>query len=292
MSYHISLERDSPPGNPPLSAGDIQPAFLETLPSEILTNIIERVLPKYYSTTYDVAMEANPKYNRYNFGQVYYALPPPFERRLPILYINKKMYAVALYILQARTFRIEFCERALINPVPLDEQIEWEWKPVFPGLDLTMIRELVIEITPTESRIFWHILSVAMKNLCKQQLLPRGPVKKLSVKVKDALWSCNRFSQLWEGLIDEPVRTAIAFEDYENVIQPFKKIIPAVGQCDIYLPYWTERHSGKDRIVEEWAKLGARVLFMRPGGPFSTQEGELGGRQQAELLPLPEFLLG
>lgn len=62
---------------------------------------------------------------------------------------------------------------------------DWKWVDLFPGLDLSQVRELVVEISPTNFYGLWFNLANAAQNLCQDELLPRGPLRKLTLKIED-----------------------------------------------------------------------------------------------------------
>jgi len=203
------------------------------------------------------------------------------QHRYATLYINKKIYAETLRILRSRTFRIKIEQG---NFLCMASTTEKEWGPVFPGLDLGKIRELAIDIAPTHFHSDWYHARNALSALCEGQLFPRGPVKKLCVQVEEMKRSEN--DPLWFFQ-----KEFLDFEDYKNVLQPCERVVAAADQCEIRLPYWMERHEAKDRLIEEWGKLGASIVFVPASfSRLSSEEEEL-FRRLEELAPLPKGLL-
>lgn len=180
-------------------------------------------------------------------------------------------------------------ERAFNLTAIADGNIDWLWDPVFPGLDLSRILELLVEIAPTDFWSFWDNINTALKNLCNQQLVPRGPLKRLRIEINDTDWSTYwRFGVWTAGDLVPLVRTNIAVQDYENVLKRFREVVSKTDHCEIQLPYWIARSSAAKRIAVEWAIMGAQICIM-PAAGLSDYEVE--GRQCAGLSPLPDSLL-
>jgi len=286
------LERYSPPKQPSVPTKNNQSTSISSLPSEILTKIIEQVLPNDIPSTYNVDEESYPECRAScKFGTIH-PRPRPrehaIEHRYAVLYTNKRFHAVTLRILQARQFRIRIGERAFNLTAAADGGINWVWDPVFPGLDFSRILELVVEIAPTDFWSFWDNVNTALKNLCSQQLVPRGPLKRLRIKVNDTDWSTYWRFGVWSGRDLVPLRTNIAVQDYENVLKRFREVVSKTDHCEIQLPYWIARSSAAKRIAVEWAMMRAQICII-PAAGLSDYEVE--GRQCAGLSPLPDSLL-
>ncbi len=286
------LERYPPPKQLSMPTKNIRSTSISSLPSELLTKIIEQVLPNNIPSTYNVDQESYPECRTsLKLGTLHPRSRPRervIEHRYAILYTTKRLHAETLRILQARTFRIRIGERAFNLTAAANGGINWVWDPVFPGLDFSKILEMVVEIAPTDFWSFWDNVNTALKNLCGQQLVPRGPLKRLRIEVNDTDWStCWRFG-VWSAGDLVPLRTNIAVHDYENVLKRFREVVSKTDHCEIQLPYWTARSSAAKRFVVEWAMMGAQICIM-PAAGLSDYEVE--GRQCAGLSPLPDSLL-
>lgn len=258
-----------------------QPASLVGLPSEILAAIITYVLPPDVHQWYCLC--------RYDLSPTFGGPQQQSSYRYAVLSVSKRLLAISLHILESRHFGIKINEKAFLSETSFDKQVDWIAKPPCPGLDLTRIPELVVELVPTDSRVVWDRLRATMADLCSQQLLPRGPLKKLRLEIGDVDWSHRFRLRSWEGL---PVivwpSVPVNIGDYKNVLEPFKEVASMAGQCEIWLPYWMERCKGRDHLVQEWGQLGARVLFR--GGSFLSRDMEIRSREWDELAPLPDEL--
>lgn len=289
------LEGCSPPEQVPATpTKNFQSTSISSLPSEILSNIIGQALPDRIPSTYNVDEESYPECRTsFKFGTIH-PQPRPrgraIEYRYAVLYSNKRLHAETLRILQARIFRINIGERAFSTASAADARINWVWDPVFPGLDFSNILELVVEIAPTDFRSFWSNVNTALKNLCDQQLIHRGPLKRLRIKVNDTDWSTYLRFGVWTVGALVPPRTDIAVHDYENVLKRFWGVVSKAEHSQIQLPYWMARSSAAKRIAEEWAMMGAQTLIMPAPRPLGTKDQEIGGRQWAGLAPLPDSL--
>lgn len=289
-----------------------QLASLETLPNEVLATIIAQALPKDVPTEFDVDVESCSEC----MDALQITAPHPnkrpesqLEHRYAILYINKRIYTETLRILRARTFRIKIGQGHFFCTALAPENMQrtnikrlltnGDWGLVFPGLDLRMIRELAIDIEPTDFQGVWDHVNNALSALCAGQLLLRGPIKKLCIKVKDM--ECSEYVPVigpwlvWR-VANDPLefvlRITPAFQDYNNVLQPCERIASAADECEIQLPYWMERHEAKDRLIEDWGKLGAAsIVFMPAPFPCLSSEQEAFIRRLNELAPLPNDLL-
>lgn len=172
------------------------------------------------------------------------------------------------------------------------------WVLVFPGLDLGKIRALGIDFEPTDFKGVWDHVKNALSALYEGQLLPRGPIKKLCIQGKDMErreYVPMIGSQLVWCMANHPSefvsRIALAFEDYNSVLQPCQRVASAADRCEKHLPYWMERHEAKDRLVEEWGRLGASIIFTSAPFPCLSSEQEVMSRRLAKLTPLAEDLL-
>lgn len=274
----------------------IQSTSINDLPSEILTKIIKQTLPKDIPDTYNANQEYHSTFGRsFKLGFAH-SRPRPreyaIEYRFAILYTNKRLHAVTLHVLQARIFLIKIGEVALTSTNAADKDPDWVWDPVFPGLDLSNIRELVIWIAPSDLWNFWTMAKTASKRLCDQQLIPRGPLKALRIELEDVDESDDwPFWILMPDGDDVSLQTPVAAEDYENVLESFEEIVLSAAHCEIYLPYWMERSSVTKCIIEKWARLGAQTRIMPSPAPECTRDQEIGGRERAEMAPLPDSLL-
>lgn len=257
--------------------------------------IIRQVLPRDIPSTYNVDEESYPECRASCKLGTIRSRPRPREHeircRYAILYTNKRLHTVTLRILQQRTFRTRISERALNLIAAADGDIDWLWDPVFPGLDFSKILEMVVEIAPTDFWSFWDNVNTALKNLCGQQLVPRGPPKRLRIEVNDTDWSTYWRFGVWTAGDLVPLRTNIAVQDYENVLKRFREIVAKADQCQIQLPYWIARSSAAERIAEEWANMGGQTWIMPSPGLSGSRDYEVEGRQCAGLSPLPHSLL-
>lgn len=86
-------------------------------------------------------------------------------------------------------------------------------------------------------------------------------------------------------------KKTLVFEDYYNVLQSCERVAAAADQCEIRLPYWMERHEAKDRLVEQWGRLGASIVLMPAPFPCLSSEQEEFWRRLTELASLPRGLL-
>jgi len=293
MSAQGRSERYSPMAFSASPTKPTQPALLGTLPIEIITTIIEQVLPKNVPNEFNIDLDScfecvealkmtAPHPDQQPRSQT--------EHRYAILYINKKIYPETLRILRARTFRIKIGQGNLLCMASTTEKIRERlftdevWGPVFPGLDLRELSELAIDIAPTRFHSDWSHARNVLSALCEEQLFPRGPIKKLSIKVEDMKRS--KMDPLWFFQ-----KEFLDFEDYKNVLQPCERVVAAADQCEIHLPYWMERHEAKDRLIEEWGKLGASIVFVPASFSCLSSEEEELFRRLEELAPLPKDLL-
>jgi len=163
MSAQDRSERYSPIALAASPTKNPQPGSLGNLPIEIPTTIIEQALPKNIPNNSDVDVQSCSGC----MSRLKITAPHPDQRprsqlghRYAILYINKKIYAETLRILRARTFRIKIGQGHFFCMAPATENMRrtniarplaaGEWGPVFPGLDLGKIRELAIDIAPTD----------------------------------------------------------------------------------------------------------------------------------------------
>lgn len=285
-------ERCLPPEQSSTPTKDIQSTSIHNLPSEILTKIIERILPEDVPNIYDANTQYCTRYRTSRKLEFRPRWPRPreyaIEHRYAILYTNKRFHAETLRILQARTFHIKIGERALFSANAAEGGINWARDLVFPGLELRNIRELVVEITPTDFWRFWTMVNTALKGLFDQQLGPRGPLKRLRIDLKDT-YESNHWR--WTRDNSGSLRAHVAAQDYESALQLFREIILSAGHCEIRLPYWMRRSSVAKRIFEEWAKPSVQVRIMPVPGPVECKAQEVGCRGWAELAPLPDSLL-
>jgi len=167
----------------------------------------------------------------------------------------------------------------------------WVWTPALPGLDFSKIRELVVELAPTDLWSFWDGANTALKDLCEQQLVSRGPIKRLRIEVKATHWRNHPRLGTWTAGDFVPRRTDVAARDFRNVLRLFKEAVSSAGHCDICLPFWMQRSTVSGLIAEDWTKLGARIWFMPAPGPATCKAGEVGGVEWAEMAPLPDNFL-
>lgn len=284
MSAQDRCQRYSPLALSVSPTKNTRPASLGTLPIEIITTIIEQALPKNVPNEFNIDVESCFEC----VEALKTTAPHPDQRpriqtqhRYATLYINKKIYAETLRILRARNFRIKIGQG---NFLCMASTTEKEWGPVFPGLDLGKIRELAIDIAPTHFHSDWYHARNALSALCEGQLFPRGPIKKLCIKVEDMKRSEN--DPLWFFQ-----KEFLDFEDYKNVLQPCERVVAAADQCEIRLPYWMERHEAKDRLIEQWGKLGASIVFVPASFSCLSSEEEELFRRLEELALLPKGLL-
>ena len=284
-----------------------QSVSLATLPSEILSAIIGLLLPDVvrcansiesypYSWTRGFQLQSNDLEAREAPGN---------EHKWSFLYVNRRFHAEGVRYLHDRRYIIDITEKSLCRTTKEAMDAAFEWitcsyssadltrRPpfasgAFPGLMLSQVKELLVHIRPTSLGLFWHSLKEALDSLCNDHLLQRGPIKNLTIDLIDM-----SYSELWSKLAwttFDPFLLApagrVAFEDYEDVLRTLKKVIELSAQCEIYLPYWMERHQQKDRLLQTYAgELGARVLFSpAPKRP----RDEANERDRLDLVALPE----
>lgn len=295
-----------------------QPASLGTLPREIIAAIIRNVFPNkiHIPATY-VGDVPYPQYSRkcqYERGKVIafknsktehqLKMNPPQCFPFAVLHLNQRFYAQTRRMLYDRTFRISIGECAFYfrdaaeMAYSAQHSVDWTWIDVFPGLDLSQVLELVIEIAPTDYRGFWYNVKNALENLCQTELLPRGPIMKLKIELKDM-----RVSRHWKDSKDRrslscftkyqpaDARISARFEDYDAVLEPLKEAMKQAGHSEIILPYWMECRGMKERIVERWGSNRTSVALdvnHTPSGRFQQN----GCRHMFDLARLPKEYLG
>ncbi|KAL8794205.1 MAG: hypothetical protein Q9195_003273 [Heterodermia aff. obscurata] len=291
-----------------------KPASLETLPNEILAAILGILLRERIIAAHISFLESYPytrKKDTYDDDDLEAGSAPGNDNAWSFLYVRQRFHAEAVRYFHEWPYAIDINERSLFRTkqeginaafiadkegnfsLPLANPYS---RPrltgrVFPGLMLSQIRKLIIEIQPTDLRIFWHKVKNALDSLCKEQLLPRGPLKSLSINLRD-MQSSEEWQELAQDAEDQVCLApagSIAFEDYEGALRRLKEVIALSDRCKIRLPYWMERHPGKARLLKTFeGKLGARVLFTRAP---NKRRSEAMHREECNLVALPEEYL-
>ena len=252
-------------------------ASMATLPTELISMIVELSLPEDIASTYCVRPEP------YTPARIEPSSPTPRkpldETRYAVAYVKKRFNAEAMRILHPRQFRIEINEKSFHHwPGDADDEDwwfrtygaltgcerRWSWCKTFPGLHLREIKELVVDITPSNLESFWYSATNAVRSLCENQLVPRGPIRKLVLQVHDMKESGissevvvirdRKFAML-------PV-IGIDGKDYEEVLDPFKDILRLAEEREIRIPYWMNRSTKGSTDMKLWGDVGVKVVFV------------------------------
>lgn len=123
---------------------------LSTLPTELITTIVEHALPDDIASTYSVHL------GPYSPGLLSDRRKPapPDSNRYAVVYVDRRFNAEAVRMLHARQFRIEINEMSFHEgPEPqaikhwydtsgqlTGYEATWDWHMTFPGLDLREIQ--------------------------------------------------------------------------------------------------------------------------------------------------------
>ena len=275
-----------------------QPVSLATLPNEILAAIIGLLLPEsvcnatpsqcYPYSWKELDGNEDPKAGT----------APENTNKWSFLYVNQRFHVEGLHFLHSLRYHLHISEDSIFPTeaeATMDAFVDDERSTFslplelfnlgpppavepFPGLKLSRVTELRVEIRPTTLGTFWQRLKDALHLLCNEQLLRRGPIKSLVIDLQDMSYS-GLWSQLWLGLASGTARVApgrrVFFEDYEDVLKTFKPVIAMSSQCEMRLPYWMERCQQKTRLLEMcMGEFGARVLFS-PAPKLTPDEAAL-----------------
>lgn len=276
------------------------PASFATLPSELLAEIIGLALPDNIPNVY--VSNIKPRI-RGDFSEACKSfirgLLPGSRRRVhryAVLYVSKQFHAEAIRILEGHHFSITLTERLLQNfwqhnmPVGLRSDLVGYRRAYFPGLDLRNIRGLSICIQPTSLTSFWPYINDQIFILCSKHLLPRGPLRSLTVEIEDMresevtaeVLTINRF---------RPSGITVRSEDYLALLEHLKQVIIEAGQCEIRLPYWMSRiNAGGVLKLVSWKLLGAKVGFVPYRVGTSSTRNEADTRVTRGLVPLSDEL--
>ena len=143
-------------------------------------------------------------------GQIYNPFPkdyrtPSFDRPASaVLAVNRQIHVEAsriMRLLDLVPHRIEISDQAfrVKEGEPMlwaaKHNIDWTWELVFPGDDLSIIKELRITIRPSDYPGFWACLSAATETLCDDHLLPRKLPKGLKIELQDMVISWGGMDQ-------------------------------------------------------------------------------------------------
>ena len=307
MAEHNGVQGSHRPTDSNTTPQIQQSVSLATMPSEILSAIVGLLLPEAVRSA--ISTERYPyswtREFRLQFNELRAREAPGNENEWSFLYVNRRFHAEGVRYFHDRRYIIDITEKSLCRTTKEAMDAAFEWitcsyssadltrgspfaSGAFPGLMLSQVKELMVGIHPTSLGNFWHSLKEALDSLCNEHLLRRGPIKSLTIDLKDMT-----YSELWSKLAwttFDPFLLApagrVAFQDYEDVLRTFKQVIALSGQCEIHLPYWMERHHQKDRLLETYVgELGARVLFSpAPKRP----RDEANERDRLDLVALPE----
>ena len=139
---------------------------------------------------------------------------------------------------------------------------EPSWLPAYPGLDLSQVRDLTINITPSNWPYYWARARSACVFSSNKRLLPSLPLKMFRIVLADTvgILGWDLLTQWNYSDLRYSPRLA-TLEDLEKVIQIFVEVASLARQCELYLPRWIECDTEKERIFEEWeGRLKAKVF--------------------------------
>lgn len=195
---------------------------------------------------------------------------------LDILCVNKTCNAEATQIIYRRTVSLGIGHSAFYKGYATGEKatslteaekegLSWSWGPMLPGIQFFAFKELELMVEPIGARGYWYSVRSLLQNLCQSRLETGPPLKALTIKLMDMLRATGH------PLIDIPDSSQLVgdnavparFEDYETTLKLFEKVIRMTPKCDIYLPYWMEKHERAGWLRTSWGNsLGASVSYM------------------------------
>lgn len=243
------------------------PTSIADLPSELLAEIVALALPEDVPSTH--VANAGPKTGGsipelvgLFFRGVLRGLMQP-RHPYATLYVSRRFHAEAIRVLRARQFKVIINERFTRTKSAYRPGCILDRRASFPGLDLRSIQGLTIEIQPTNLPRFWRHIKSNAATLCTKRLLPRGRLRRLTIKINDM-----RESTLMTQAVSKRYRPrdcVVKSDDYLALLEHFVEVVVLAYQCEIHLPYWMQAAPAQDKLeLREWEYAGARIVFSPP----------------------------
>ena len=139
----------------------------------------------------------------------------------------------------------------------------YDWDPVLSWVDLAMVQELHIKVTPSNHPRFWVCICAALKTLLEERLKNGCP--KLRIELRDTEFSVMvPFRSRHIAPLPTGVGLPLAdFTGYEATLEVFEQVARKAPACEILLPHWMEHHVDIGRVFKLWKKdIGADVSFV------------------------------
>lgn len=183
---------------------DDPPASLASLPNEILSEIIGLLLPK--NVCKDTFVQSYPYPDHPWRGRITRPTweKDPDKHRWAILYTDRRLTAEVLRFLHIKKYSLfvdeySACWESVVKvkaTAKKTSELEDPYPYVpfdvaltkcrsFRGLDFSRISELTIDIQPSDLGTFWSSLDKTLIALCYVQLIPRGPIRNLVIRLQD-----------------------------------------------------------------------------------------------------------
>ena len=263
-----------------------KPATFLGLPVEIRSQILTYILP--YWTFTDCILE----HTGGEPSELYDSSLSPSKPRLcplggrptkGILTVNKQMHAEAVAILTLHAkgaHRITISENTFRFPraedIALTDEGGWSWDLgcVFPGIDLSKVKKLIIRIQPSDFPVFWADLLSLLTQLCEHRLLAEAPLPKMTIQLDDMIqswgWSDSYFLPIGPYYSGQYDGMMAQFCDFQAALEPFFALRGHTAAVEVHLPYWTEFAEGmpklSQRLIEEMR--GSVVFTPAEAGPY------------------------
>lgn len=143
----------------------------------------------------------------------------------------------------------------------INDNIIPEWTDLFPGSDLSTVKELRITIIPQEFPGFWPQLIAALQVSCQDVLLQRKLPGALRITFQD-MKPCLDLENTSESLAHDAVMVKANFTDYKAALVPFQALTSKIDSCEVILPYWMEFAKNINELRQNLREeLKAQTLF-------------------------------
>ena len=242
------------------------------LPSELLSHIIEYVLPLEDVIQVEIAdwnrgWQCRDRritlYARYCWQHPDIKLPLR-QVRFDVRSVNRQLIKEATAVIHRRSVEVilssETAWNDLFESMVTAEEIECHrLNPILPWLDFSQLHELIIKVEPFDLVSFWPTMQTVGQLLIKDRLSHSLP------RLHLVFAEMQRTRTPPGGHYIDIKRTKAKFGDYESAINLFENAARNAPACRLYLPCWMEKHRHCRRLLDLWeGTLGAEVVFTLP----------------------------
>lgn len=175
-----------------------------------------------------------------------------------ITMVNRQLYYEAMAVLYAQSFVIRISENTF-RPSGADfhcilrtaiEGVNWQWRDLLPGLNLSRVRELKIEIVPSDYPGVWENAYSCLINLCRmiERSTASQGLRKLAIEITETKMSAANYSPvpMWDWDPEE-----MTYHDIIFTLDAIGRCLRNVKDCEIRVPNWASNDQRLMNVMEE-----------------------------------------